>query len=45
MDKININTKYLITVENDVVIIRESEISVQTEKPKATRGRKKKEVN
>ena len=45
MDKINLNTKYLITVENDVVIIRESEISVQTEKPKATRGRKKKEVN
>jgi ATP-dependent Clp protease ATP-binding subunit ClpC len=44
MDKIKENTNYLITVESDVVKIIESEISIQTEKPKAKRGRKKKEV-
>jgi ATP-dependent Clp protease ATP-binding subunit ClpC len=40
---INEKVNYSITVENDVVKIGISEMSVQTEKPKATRGRKKKE--
>jgi ATP-dependent Clp protease ATP-binding subunit ClpC len=40
---INEKVNYSITVENDVVKIGISEMSVQTEKPKSTRGRKKKE--
>jgi len=44
LDKIKENTNYTITVENDVIKIGSSELSVQTEKPKTKRGRKKKEV-